>query len=691
MPNPNAGVFMNNENADIKRTILLSARLKISPSATMREKTINRIVEQCLCASPSKRLTLDDLVKKCNLSAGIRMLRRDDIWSSVLSLENDGHITSETKGKETFYRPIEKIVKDCSQFKEEDDKRFDAVVRELFLDANGNLETYRSAFFNVLCRIFSRLTSAYVVISTKENVSSNKHLLVLIKQACQNIHAKNKDIDNDVFSKAVSRFFDERTPSFDALKWIMAQNHYNMRLLGVDQSAHLLAAEMLKDSTLYLDTNVLIKIMMPEHSRYADVTDVLKCCETINTRLLVTDITANEFTASVNKNTELVREVIKYIPRGTRNKVHSFVLEEYIVAARAEKDLTLEDFLLKYKRPMQVLNKKLPSVIVQEPDEWFSSEAVTQATTDLASLVSSKFVEMRKYNKPPLASLHDALMLRWIEQMQNATANRCLFLTLDQTLVAADKESSCARTRTIALDVLIQWIAPFCSSESQVDHLAGVYAEALRCQLLPHEQMFSLQDFEIFREMEMETDALPEEEVENCLLKIKNMFPSMDIRKPADREKIAYEIKKVFIEPVTKANKRISELNQIVIDKSESERNNEIKLKTSEAERLSEKQAREQQGIENQKLLSENLEFKRAIKESKRKWATGIASVVFLLCCVVLLFLIYKYSEGVNMFVKITGSLTWFAAASGLSIFAYRVYLCDGSWSAAFCKIVDDA
>jgi predicted nucleic acid-binding protein len=679
---------MNNENTDIKRAILLSARLKISPSATMREKTINRIVEQCLCASPRKRLTLDELVKKCNLSAGIRMLRRDDIQASVLSLVNDGHITSETKGKETFYLPIDKIVSDCSRFKEEDDKRFDSVVRELFLDANGNFETYRSAFFNALCRIFSRLTSAYVVVSTKENVSSDKYLVVLIKQACQNVHSKNKDIDGEVFSKAVSRFFNERTPNFDALKWIMAQNHYNMRLLGVDQSAHLLAAEMLKDSTLYLDTNVLIEIMMPEHSRYADVTDVLKCCESIKTHLLVADITANEFTANVNKNTTLVREVLKYIPRGTRNKVHSFVLEEYIAAARVEKDLTLEDFLSKYKKPIQVLHEKLSSVIVEDPEEWFNSEAVTPATKDLSNLVSEKFVEMRNHTKPPQASLHDALMLRWIEQKQNETGNRCLLLTLDQTLVAADKESPCARIRTIALDVLIQWIAPFCSSETQVDHLAGVYAEALRCQLLPHEQMFSLQDFEIFREMEMETDALPEDEVENCLLKIKHMFPSMDIRKPADREKIAYEIKKVFIEPVTKANKRISELNQILKEKSDSERTNEIKLIHSEAARLSEKNAREKQDIENQKLLQENLEFKRAIKESKRNWATVIAIVVFLLCCVVLTFVINKYSEETTFFAKITAALAWYAIAPVLSIYAYRVYRC-GSLSAAFCKIVD--
>lgn len=676
---------MNQEDTDIKSAILLSARLKFSPSATMRVKTINRIVEQCLCASPNKCLTLDDLVKKGNLSAGTKILRRDDLRASIENLLNDGRITSVTKSQKTYYHPSDAVLTECAQCKEDSDKRFETVVNELFTSANGNFETYKTAFFEALCRIFSRLTSAYVVIAKTEQANADKQLLLLIEQACKNIVKKYTDIDNEAFFKAVYRFFEERIPSFDALKWIMAQNHYNMRLLGIDQATNLLAAEMLKGSTLYLDTNVLIGIMMPKHFRYADISDVLKCCSEINTHLIISGITAKEFLNSIKNNTTLLREVLKYIPEGTQKKVHCFVLEEYIATARQDKGLTLDDFLSKYKDPMQVLSKRIEQCIFENLDDWFVTESDTRATEDLDEIVAAKFMEMRKYKKPTAASLHDALMLRWVEKKQNETGNKCLFLTLDQTLVAADKESPCPRQRTIALDVLIQWIAPYCTSEAQVDHLAGVYSEALRCQLLPHEQMFGLNDFEIFRAMEMETAALPAEDVERCILRIKELYPAIDVRKSEDREKLAYEINKMFVDPATKANKKIIELNQLVSYTKQEANDKDNRLRDSEVERLREKKAREKSDAEILKLKNENDKLKTAGNESRRNFAILSAIVVFLFLVAILAVIVHEYSEGKNLFEKIKSSAWYFAAVPMISGFAYRVCF-YGSVRAAFCK-----
>lgn len=688
MSDTNDGGTMRQEDVDIRSALLLNARFRVSPSATMRDKTIDRIVEQCLCVNLDNGLTLDGLVRKGKISAETRLLHRDDVRASIFRLEKKGRIKSESRHGELYYYPSCDVIKECQQFREEDGKRFNVVAGELFADVNGNVEAYRTAFFNALCRIFSRLTSAYVVISTKSAATSDKHLSTLITQACHNVLSKHQDIDGNVFKKALFRFFDDRTPTFDALKWIMAQNYYSMRLLGIDPTAHQLAAEMLRGATLYLDTNILIVVMMPEHSSYADISDVLKCCEAISVRLVVSDITMREFISSVNSNAELLGEVYKYIPPKTRQRVHSFILEEYIAVARKEKGLTLEDFLTKFKDPIAALRQKLKSVTLEPPDEWFTDECETPGTKELDVLVADKFAEMRPYRKTPSASLHDALMLRWIEKCQTNTNERCLFLTRDQTLVAADKVSACTRIRTVALDTLLQWIAPYCSSDEQIDHLAGIYAAALRSQLLPQEQIFKLQDFEIFRAMEVETAALPAEAVEDCLIKIKGLFPSMDIRKSEDRERIAYEISKHFVDPVSVAATKIRELNQTVADTDVARNAAEVRLRESEEQRISEKAAKEGREVENQGLRAELDRLRKERGDSRRSVAFGIAILVFVASCSVLCVLVNKYAEGANLFQKLTEAWAWFVISPALSFYAFRVYL-HGSWSAAFGKTAD--
>lgn len=674
---------------EMKATLLLNARMRVSSSASMRDKTLDRIVEQILCTNADKGLTLHDVIKSGKVSAEMRLLRSEDVRTSLVRLERSGRASSKIVNKETRYFPTLDVAQECERMRNEDKRRFEVVARELFIDANGDYEVYKTLFFNALCRIFSRLTSAYAVISAKEPATSDKHLSTLITSACQNVLAKQSGVIAETFSKAIFRFFDERSPTFDALKWILAQNYYCMRLLGVDAQAKQLAAEMLKGSTLYLDTNILIVVLMPEHSSYADILDVLKCCADIEVRLVVSDVTLREFVTSVNKNAELLNEVYQYIPRETRNRVQSYILEEYIAVARREEGLSLNDFMEKYKDPVRALCGKLKYATVETADEWFEKECEAEETKELDVLVASKFKEMRSYSKTPAASLHDALMLRWVEKLQRTTGKKHLFLTRDQTLVAADKASPCTKVRTVSLDVLLQWIAPYCTSDEQVDHFAGIYAAALRSQLLPQEQIFKLQDFEVFRAMEVETDSLPAEAVEECLLRIKEMVPGMDLRRSEDREKISYEIHKYFVDPASFAATKISELNHAVAESAAAKSAAEFKLRESEAQRIAEKNAKESSDRDRHHLIEELAKLQKDKVDSRRMIAFVIAIAVFLVCCFVLGLIVNKYAEGANLFRKLTASWAWFVICPVLSLFAFRVHVC-GSLSAAFSKAVED-
>ena len=95
----------------------------------------------------------------------------------------------------------------------------------------------------------------------------------------------------------------------------------------------------------------------------------------------------------------------------------------------------------------------------------------------------------------------------------------------------------------------MQWLSPMSTEENAASDSAAIFAEALRQQLLPQENFFELRDFLIFSEMELSTQLLPAKDVEDCIRAIKARTPELNPSRAEDREKLAHEISRFFVDP----------------------------------------------------------------------------------------------------------------------------------------------
>ncbi|MEW6187322.1 MAG: hypothetical protein AB1585_16435 [Thermodesulfobacteriota bacterium] len=229
----------------------------------------------------------------------------------------------------------------------------------------------------------------------------------------------------------------------------------------------------------------------------------------------------------------------------------------------------------------------------------------------------------------------------------------------------------------ITLDAFLQWMAPVTLSSPDEDGLAGIYAEAIRYQLLPRETFFQLRDFQVFADMGIETKQLPSEDVEACLREIKLAGPQHDPSKAEDREKIGQIIQRYFADPGTKYRRILEELQSKSENLSkELSEEKQIRLDAEKGIAELETQRKEMtKQIENGKkdltdanVRIEKLEkvvqdrknadmHKRLVASVVRR--TILTAAIFLIIEFLIGYLISLYGEGSNYFRKLTGNWVW--------------------------------
>jgi hypothetical protein len=555
-PRPDAP--MSADELDARRAMLLSARIRFSPAgASVRDEAVDRIIEQSLANAPKPPLSPEAIADATRIKGAPQILTVADARAGLARLLDRGRVTEFLSGDKHRYGLSAEATKDVARQLDDAATRLREVTTTLFKSAQGDLTAYERAFLDLLCRVFSRMSSAYVAIMAGKD-PGNGFVHTLLPNAIAEALKAHSVKDKEAFRHGATRFFAEGNPKFDAIKWSMAQHHYVVKALGVDPSARLLSSDLLNGATLYLDTNVLIAGLMPDNRHHGGIVQVIKACNSLRVNVLVAQITALELQRTVAAHATTLRRVYDRIPDATLPKVHCFLLEAYLAARVAEPDLTLDQFVDRFRAPLDVLRRVFPVEI--DDDRWFDREAESPTTQQLATAIARKYETMRRRPKKSAAATHDALMLRWVEQKQKDTGVSARIVTLDLTLVAKDKEPEHRYAHVITLDALLQWTTPHCATEESADHLAAIYSAALRFQLLPTD-FFDPRDFEVFADMEIETRHLPAEDVEACVRDIHRLGPSLDPGKAEDREKIAHEIQRHFADPGTKYKKELAALD----------------------------------------------------------------------------------------------------------------------------------
>lgn len=230
-------------------------------------------------------------------------------------------------------------------------------------------------------------------------------------------------------------------------------------------------------------------------------------------------------------------------------------------------------------------------------DKWFTENETNKDTINLKDHLKYKFQKLRNRKKEDAAAIHDSLMLRWVHK-NSFDGKKTRFITLDTSLTGPMPDLESNQSIAISLDALLQHLAPFTSDQ---DEFQVVFGNLLKTKLLPDEKIFDMRDFLIFHQLNVQTKILPIEDVEGCILHLKNSIGSTDINDPRVREAVNYEMSKYFVDPSRSYQKELGRLQDEIIRNEALNVNASEKTKQDYEKRLLEKDDL----MTNEKAISE--------------------------------------------------------------------------------------
>jgi len=651
------------EDITRKRAMLLTARMRFSPQIQpVKETAIDRIIEQILFVGTidEKGLSIEEIVEIFSSESGGYAIRSSDVENSCKRLLSKQRIVQQQKRGLELYRLTEKALNELIVTQRQTKDRFNSVVNRLFKNVKEGAYAFRDPFLRLLYIIFSQLAEEYVRV-IKGDIKGDEFLsFPFVSSALKKVKKEFDSIDGFLFESATLSFFRDSDPEYDAIKWNMAQNYYIAKALGLGPGGVLLSEEVFGHAVFYLDTNIIVSALEPKHKHHKGFLAFNKACKQLGITLKVCQISLDELRIWLVYQRELMEKVIDQIPDETASEISSVFYEIYSEKKRACEAVSVDEIFTSFGSPMDDLKHLFEVELVD--DKWFDKAKNESETIRFAKTLQSKYLTMHGRSKMWGSALHDALSILWVKKFREETGDNIWVITADTSLPGSLPPNGSSTSLAITLDATLQWISTMIVREDAVADFPAMFAEMLKYRVLPQDRIFDLEDFLIFHEMHMSCKELPAEDVENCIRYIKVNAPMLDPSNPADREKLAYEVSKFFADPGRKYKQEVSRLESenIKIKQESEKRLGDASKSIEELKKQNEKDLKER----DRKI--EELE-KESLKRSA-KFRVVLTIIIFLMLEGLVVLFASKYSEGKNLFQKVSNSWQLFGLPTGLAI-----------------------
>jgi len=639
--------------AQTRRAILAFTRIRFAPEVQpIRDAAIDRIVQGLLLASPDTGLTISEIQDKLAsiLTEGRFQLLLSDIRLSIGRLREAKRVFRPDRQRKRYTLSSEAI-EELSEEQRAAERRFKKVVDSLFADAPGGSEQYAEPFLQCLCYIFSRLADVYI-----QQMAGQMPAPVdsrVVSQAAAEAYDLDPTLDRSAFEMGILRFFNDPDPDYDLVKWVLAQNYYLIKALGVDSRGALLSRELFGDAEFYLDTNVAISALEPSTQHHRSFRVLSQACHQLGITLRVAQITIDELRAVVQYYKSYLPRVLEVIPDGTLPHVRGEFVDLFLEKRARAESISIDEVFEGFETPAKSLSEKFGVVLVD--DKWFIEAETALATAKLVRSIQTRYHQMRRRPKKERAARHDALLLRWMEQLRSEAGAPATIVTLDTTLptILGTDQPAQKVPLCLTLEALLQWISPIAISEAGENEVAAIFADAVRSHVLPQDKFLTLQDFLVFVELEVSCKDLPAEDVEGCIRYLRAHAADLDLGNPRDRERLAHEIKKFLVSPDRKHLIQVSQLEGRIANL-----NDTITRLQGTVDKRYEKLNEEFQGY---RAASE----KDKLRGSARSRAV-VALIVFACVESLCIKLAITYGDGLNWLQRL-GNL-WFLPSAGAAV-----------------------
>lgn len=655
---------MEHEDIQKRKALLFTTISRLMPTTeVLRNKTLEKLIELTLYSAYPRAINTKKTGVSINKECGF-VLSPSIIQGIFDGLEAGGRIRKESEN----YYLFEEVYREIEQGQFGAEKRYRSVIKRIFKTQDPTqLDNYYLPFLEYISLVFSKLADEYVKILKGEISQYDFVSSGFIIDSVKEVSKKYKSINPDIFSTGIHLFLNTTPdPDFDLIKWYTSQNYYLAKSIGLDPSGYIVSEENFKNGCFYLDTNVLVAAIETRHKHHESISVLLKKAKQLNVDICVSEITKSELLHIVNDQKQLLDKVIDKIPIQLHHRMRSDFLEKFDELKNLKPEAKISEVFEDYEN----INKTLENLNIDlVDDEWFVTEKDLHTTLTLADYLKTKYKTMRGKEKEELPAIHDALMLRWIYEKEQKN-KRTWFITLDTTLSGPLGEVKTPYSVAITLDAVLQYFAPI---GDEINDFQRIFSNLVKNRLLPEERMFDLKDFLIFDQLGIQTKTLPIEDVEGCLVDLKNKFSNIDLTNPIVRKNMDYEVARFFTDPNRKFNQEVTRL--------EAELKNTKSMSAEEIEKMRAELTGklEEKDKIHQSLASElNVQISEltSTRESEKLKHEGELRALFLgVLLLVMEYGAYKlsqdYGDGDNWFQKIVTSWVVFPV-----VFVIWVFIC---------------
>ena len=307
---------------------------------------------------------------------------------------------------------------------------------------------------------------------------------------------------------------------------------------------------MLEGAEFYMDTNVLVTALAPHENNHANFLALSRACLKLRVTLKFCQISLDELRNVVANQAQMIRRIDGRVSEecGQRIRDIFYVIYSHAKSAGGDIDSAFESFY----NPVSILS----SYAAERVDtEWFVSEC------DLIDQdpIFQQVHKATSREKSDRVARHDALLLKWVHLQRESVNQKTWVLTRDRSLPKISTQSG---RIAVTLDALLQWIAPVAGEEA-AQSFAAIFADTLRHQLLPQENILDVHDLGMLLDMGLTCETLPVEDVVGCIRHLKAFAPGLDPTNPSDREHLHRHMQRFFADPGRQYQTNLAKLRAV--------------------------------------------------------------------------------------------------------------------------------
>jgi hypothetical protein len=273
-------------------------------SGSLRERLLKALVERALKTSnPAHTITIDDLCRRIGRLTGLPSYPRESVEPILRLLLHEGRVEREVsrKGEQLYRLAVSRFaaLDDALAASEGNDVILAAQICRAAQEAHGELsatdaELLADGFVQFTGRILSSFGHhcARTLLAEQkwDEVDSYKGFTEQLDKAVAGLPRELQVTARRVYREAIA----DPSPEMQSYLYSVGQAYYIVGLLNLDPELQSIQRLRLEETVVYLDTNLLVAALLPEHVSSDGAIALIRLCNSVGLKVRYSRRTGNE-------------------------------------------------------------------------------------------------------------------------------------------------------------------------------------------------------------------------------------------------------------------------------------------------------------------------------------------------------------------------------------------------------------